>query len=232
MTGRDGEESKGKPRSGYRVGYGKPPVRTQFVKGISGNPKGRPRGSKNKPVELRAGLFREIFLREASRALPGPQGAGLTMMQAAVRRVLFDAASGRPRAQELALRQMAQISQADEVLDTEFTKTMIEAKVRGESELERRERFGLTDEPDLVPHPDDISIDLETGNVTVRGLYCKEDRRIYAQMRAKAKILREGLASVTEMIAREKSAERRKDLKQLRAAAQAKLDEVESALSF
>lgn len=40
----------------YEVGFGKPPKHTQFEKGRSGNPKGRPKGSKNIPM-----LVREIF---------------------------------------------------------------------------------------------------------------------------------------------------------------------------
>ena len=31
----------------YEVGYGKPPRRSRFTKGHSGNPRGRPRGAKN-----------------------------------------------------------------------------------------------------------------------------------------------------------------------------------------
>lgn len=34
--------------SDYEVGYGKPPAETRFKKGQSGNPNGRPKGSRNR----------------------------------------------------------------------------------------------------------------------------------------------------------------------------------------
>lgn len=50
----------------YEVGYGKPPKEHQFIRGQSGNPRGRPRGSKNKGPSLTNALnpFNEV-LREA-----------------------------------------------------------------------------------------------------------------------------------------------------------------------
>jgi len=40
----------------YEVGYGKPPHHTRFVKGQSGNPRGRPRGAKNMKTLLNKAL--------------------------------------------------------------------------------------------------------------------------------------------------------------------------------
>jgi hypothetical protein len=53
--------------SGYKVGYGKPPNATQFRKGRSGNPGGRPKGSLNLATDLTAELGEKITIREDGR---------------------------------------------------------------------------------------------------------------------------------------------------------------------
>ncbi len=51
----------------YKVGYGKPPKVTQFKRGRSGNPAGRPKGSLNLMTDLSAELSERITVREAGR---------------------------------------------------------------------------------------------------------------------------------------------------------------------
>lgn len=48
----------------YAVGYGKPPKGGQFKKGKSGNPKGRPKGSRNKGSIIRNIIDRKVVVRE------------------------------------------------------------------------------------------------------------------------------------------------------------------------
>ncbi len=48
----------------YKTGYGKPPKRSRFQKGRSGNPKGRPKGQKNKGSVVREVIERKVTIRK------------------------------------------------------------------------------------------------------------------------------------------------------------------------
>ena len=48
----------------YEVGYGKPPRHTRFTKGQSGNPRGRPSGSKNLMTVLDETLNEPVIVAE------------------------------------------------------------------------------------------------------------------------------------------------------------------------
>lgn len=76
----------------YEVGYGKPPKSGQFCKGASGNPRGRPKGSKN---------LATIVLRESRQRVRvnGPGGTRtITKLEASVMQLSNKAAQGDPRA--------------------------------------------------------------------------------------------------------------------------------------
>lgn len=52
-----------------KVGYRKPPAKTRFQPGQSGNPNGRPKGSVNLKTDLRDELSERIRIREGERSL-------------------------------------------------------------------------------------------------------------------------------------------------------------------
>lgn len=68
------------------VGYGKPPKATRFKKGQSGNPKGRPRGSRNFSTDVRATLDQPVQLkiRGRNKTVPTQQAALLRLREKAL----------------------------------------------------------------------------------------------------------------------------------------------------
>ncbi|MEO0550461.1 MAG: DUF5681 domain-containing protein [Pseudomonadota bacterium] len=81
--------SKMKNPDKYEVGYGKPPKQTQFQKGQSGNPKGRPKRSQNMSTLLADELGRKIQVTENG------QTKTMTAREAMVRRIVNGALSGK-----------------------------------------------------------------------------------------------------------------------------------------
>lgn len=90
--------------SSYEVGYGKPPKHSQFAKGKSGNPRGRPKGSKNRKPAFNEERLKEIIIEEAYRTIKvrdGDRQVDVPMAQAIVRAVAVNAAKGLQRSQKL-----------------------------------------------------------------------------------------------------------------------------------
>jgi len=89
----------------YKVGYRKPPSQTQFKKGVSGNPKGRPRGATpGRALKLAAQeIFRPIRVKEGDRIV------SIEAFRAILRQVVANAAKGSGPAQRLVVDFIRQI---------------------------------------------------------------------------------------------------------------------------
>jgi hypothetical protein len=95
----------------YKVGFGKPPKHTQFRKGRSGNPNGRPKGSKNFYA-----LIRKIL--EAKVIVKSPGGTrSMTKLDAALTQLANKALSGDLKALREVLRLAEKVQEQEPYLN-------------------------------------------------------------------------------------------------------------------
>lgn len=101
---------RGKSGGGGRdgdVGYGRPPRKHQFQPGQSGNPKGRPKGSKNESTILREILNRKLQISRDGRPRK------ITVLEGVHLRIAEDALKGNVKSAAFLLNRYAAMVSGD-----------------------------------------------------------------------------------------------------------------------
>src|SRR5215472_11913978 len=120
----------------YEVGYGKPPRSTRFKKGQSGNPRGRPSGSKNLSTLLSETLNEPVIVTENGRRRK------ISKRQAIIKQLVNQSANGDWRAAKFLLDIVQDIERRTEPETAEDGFGWADEQV-----LEQlRARFSLTEE--------------------------------------------------------------------------------------
>ena len=89
MSKRKASAKKAKAQDNYEVGYKKPPKSSQFKKGKSGNPKGRPKKSKNLNTLLNNELDEVVTVREQGKVIQ------LSKRELMVKKMVHEAVNGK-----------------------------------------------------------------------------------------------------------------------------------------
>lgn len=110
------------------VGYGRPPKSTRFQKGVSGNPRGRPKGSLNMATIFMRTLREKVVINENGHRRQ------VTKLEAALKQLTNKAASGELRA----LRQLVELAQ-----DAEQKQSQAATQNNGFNDLDQEVMEGI-----------------------------------------------------------------------------------------
>lgn len=164
----------------YAVGYRKPPQQSRFQKGQSGNSRGRRKGSKNSP-SLGTERLKNILLEEAYRPVTIRDESGpvsIPVAQAIIRSMALKAAQGNLRAQEMIMSTIHAVEAEQEAQKLQAIINAAEYQEKTREHIESCKRNKLP-EPEIYPHPDHVDINLNTGEVTIRGPISKADKNVW-----------------------------------------------------
>ena len=190
--------------------YRNPPIEHRFRKGVSGNIKGRPRKKRafvSTKVDGQPGVgfedrIKSLAIEEAYRLITireGDRVERIPVIQAILRKVAVAAANGNTRAQENYLNLLIGAEADRRVATMEILKAAVDYKDRWYHIFAERARTGTTG-PEPVPHPDDVLIDYETGNIRIDGPVMEDQKQARDQLRAMWPKLERELMGINEQI--------------------------------
>ncbi|HLQ75880.1 MAG TPA: DUF5681 domain-containing protein [Terriglobia bacterium] len=166
----------------YRV----PPAEFRFVKGTSGNFKGRPPKERALVTTKFGGQpgigfesrIKGIAIEEAYRLISIPDGnrvERIPLIQAILRKIGVNAANGNTRAQKIILNLVLGAEAERTAASAELLRAAVEGKEYWAAVFAECDRRGI-DRPEPVPHPDDVVIDYQTGEVRIKGPVMTEQK--------------------------------------------------------